>query len=110
MHQNGVAWKLCRPLLVRQHTLGVGIPHLKRGCYFFFFAAAARGFLGVAALAGTSVDAAGGLSPITPLSGQILNAGHFLQPTAMAMGQMVMAIPVRDGRGCASMHAARTGK
>jgi hypothetical protein len=29
-------------------------------------------------------------SPITPLSGQILKAGHFAQPVTIAMGQRVM--------------------
>jgi hypothetical protein len=33
----------------------------------------------------------GGL-PMTPLSGQILNAGHFSQPATMAIGQSVMTI------------------
>ena len=32
-------------------------------------------------------------SPKVLVSGQILKAGHFLQPTAMAMGQMVMGRP-----------------
>lgn len=32
-----------------------------------------------------------GASPITPLSGQILKAGHFAQPVTMAMGQSVTA-------------------
>ncbi len=31
-----------------------------------------------------------GTSPIRDLTGQILKTGHFLQPTAMAMGQMVI--------------------
>jgi hypothetical protein len=31
-----------------------------------------------------------GASPMTDLTGQILKMGHFWQPTAMAMGQMVM--------------------
>jgi hypothetical protein len=38
------------------------------------------------------------LSPITPLSGQILNAGHFWQPATMAIGQRVMMIPVEMTR------------
>jgi hypothetical protein len=35
-------------------------------------------------------SAFGGL-PMTPLSGQILNAGHFSQPATMAIGHSVMA-------------------
>jgi hypothetical protein len=81
---------------------------------FFFgadFGLAVRGF--VAALAAGLVDTLAltcgvgigfafgfgfgfgrkGMSPRRRLAGQILNAGHFLQPTAMAIGQMVMAIP-----------------
>jgi hypothetical protein len=36
---------------------------------------------------------AGGASPSTPLSGQILKAGHFWQPATTAIGQSVMGIP-----------------
>ena len=46
-------------------------------------------FFGLTAVAGFSVLITGGL-PITPLSGQILNAGHFSQLLTMAMGQRVM--------------------
>lgn len=62
----------------------------------FFREAAERGFAPVVALVFTSgVGAgAGGMSPISPLAGQILKAGHFLQPTARAIGQRVMGIPV----------------
>jgi hypothetical protein len=35
-----------------------------------------------------------GMSPSEVLSGQILKTGHFLQPTAMAMGHIVISIPV----------------
>jgi hypothetical protein len=45
------------------------------------------------ALAGVFGAAALGISPSVVLTGQILNIGHFWQPTAMAMGQMVMANP-----------------
>jgi hypothetical protein len=58
--------------------------------YFLFFAAARR-FVTVLGLAW--ISGAGGLSPITPLSGQILKAGHFWQPAMMAIGQSVMGIP-----------------
>jgi hypothetical protein len=69
---------------------------------FFFRDGAVRGFAVVLVLAlalalgcacGAGAGAAG-MSPITPLSGQILKTGHFLQPTAMAIGQRVMGIPV----------------
>jgi hypothetical protein len=46
---------------------------------YFFFATAAGG-----------VGADFFWSPITPLSGQILNAGHLAQPAAMAIGHRVM--------------------
>jgi hypothetical protein len=75
-------------------------PQRPSGYCFFFRAAAARGFAAVLVLAlalgaGTGIGVgAGGLSPIIPLSGQILKAGHFLQPTTMAIGQIVMGIPV----------------
>jgi len=76
------------------------------GCFFFGadFGLAVRGF--VAALAAGRADALAlisgvgvgvgfnGMSPRRRLAGQILNAGHFLQPTAMAIGQMVMGIPL----------------
>ena len=52
-----------------------------RGVYFFLVIDAAAGFSSFAL----------GASPITPLSGQILKAGHFSQPVTMAMGQSVMA-------------------
>jgi hypothetical protein len=48
--------------------------------YFFLAPIDAAGFSGFAT---------GGL-PSTPLSGQILNAGHFSQLLTMAMGQRVM--------------------
>ena len=51
-----------------------------------------------------------GWSPIKRLSGQILNAGHFWQPTTMAIGQIVMGIPVWSGGKKFSMHAVRTGR
>jgi len=41
-----------------------------------------------------------GASPITDLSGHILNAGHFSQPATMAIGQSVMGRPF--GAGVAS--------
>ena len=62
--------------------------------YFFRAAADLRGF----AAGFASATGAGGLSPITPLSGQILNAGHFWQPATMAIGQRVMMIPVEVTR------------
>ena len=34
-----------------------------------------------------------GTSPMTVLSGQTENAGHFAHPTASAMGQSIMAAP-----------------
>jgi len=43
--------------------------------------------------AGLTSDALG-TSPIRDLTGQILKIGHFLQPTAMAMGQIVIFFPV----------------
>jgi len=40
---------------------------------------------------------------MTPLTGQIAKIGHFLQPTAIAMGQRTMGIPeVRLSLGAAS--------
>ncbi|MCF8179679.1 MAG: hypothetical protein K9J74_14320 [Sulfuritalea sp.] len=77
---------------------------------FYFFAAALRDLAGdldlgfdFASMAGVE---AGGVSPITPLSGHILNAGHFRQPTAMAIGQRVMNVPVnvRKRAVCAALH------
>jgi len=77
----------------------------RSGRYFFLRAAAARGFFApaprlvpalVPALALGSDAAAGGLSPIIPLSGHILKAGHLRQPATMAIGQIVMAIPVDE--------------
>jgi hypothetical protein len=50
------------------------------------------------------------LSPITPLSGQILNAGHFWQPATMAIGQSVMGISLECLKVRASMRAAGTRK
>jgi hypothetical protein len=38
----------------------------------------------------TGLSDALGMSPSTDLTGQILKRGHFLQPTAMAIGQIVM--------------------
>jgi hypothetical protein len=38
----------------------------------------------------TALTSTLGTSPMTDLTGQILKMGHFWQPTAMAMGQMVM--------------------
>ena len=69
------------------------------GCCFGYYLAA-RGFAAAAVLAlgracGAGAGAAG-MSPIKPLTGQILKMGHFLQPTAMAIGQRVMAIPVEN--------------
>lgn len=55
--------------------------------YFLRFAPGARRFAG--AISGAT--GAGGLSPSTPFSGQILKAGHFWQPATMAIGQTVMA-------------------
>jgi len=62
--------------------------------YFLFRAEAARGFAAALVLASAGAAGAGGLSPSTPLSGQILKAGHLRQPATMAIGQTVMAIPV----------------
>jgi hypothetical protein len=69
----------------------------------------ARGFAAVLGLAfglafgllfgATSAAAAGGafgMSPSRVLAGQIRNAGHFWQPATMAIGQMVMGIPLDD--------------
>jgi hypothetical protein len=61
--------------------------------YFCFFVARRRGFAGAALAA-----AGGGASPSTPLSGQTLKAGHFLQPATMAIGQMVMTVPGEGAR------------
>jgi hypothetical protein len=47
----------------------------------------------LAELAASFVVAVLGTSPSVDLTGQILNIGHFWQPTAMAIGQMVMAKP-----------------
>lgn len=69
--------------------------------YFFFvadFGVVVRGL--ATALAVGLADAlalrvgARGMSPRRRLAGQILNAGHFLQPKAMATGQTVTGIPL----------------
>ncbi len=70
------------------------MPPVTERRYFFRVAPDLRGFAAGFALAA----GAGGLSPITPLSGQILNAGHFWQPATMAIGQRVMVIPVEVTR------------
>ena len=58
---------------------------------------AAALFVGLAALALICgvVTGASGMSPSRRLTGQILNAGHFLQPTAMAIGQIITWSPLR---------------
>ncbi len=76
--------------LVRRIRDGEYSPLIGSRDYFFRLAADLRGL----AAAFASATGAGGLSPITPLSGQILKAGHFWQPATMAMGQMVMALPI----------------
>ena len=52
-------------------------------------------------LAGGSAASAdfGGWSPRIRVAGQIANTGHFLQPTAMAMGHTVMTADPWDGCG-----------
>jgi hypothetical protein len=103
-HQNGVRTKYIRSLLVRQgcaHAVAAENHDGFRVDYFFLRAAALRGFVGAAAKA-AGFD---GWSPMTPLSGQILKAGHFWQPATMAIGQMVMGTPV-DGEKQPSMRGA----
>ncbi len=95
-HQNGETEKFRRALLVRRRLPKAGNPRRRAG-YFFFFAALARGFAAALGFAGAfgfiASTGAAGLSPSTPLSGQILKAGHFWQPATIAMGQMVMMVP-----------------
>jgi hypothetical protein len=64
---------------------------LSRGlAYFLAFLTVFRGAEAFLA-AGLTVGAVGlGASPITDFSGHTLKTGHFWQPTAMAIGQMVM--------------------
>jgi len=54
---------------------------------------------GLVAGFGTSASFSGlaGWSPRTRVNGQTENAGHFLQPTAIAIGQMVMGIDSEVG-------------
>jgi hypothetical protein len=44
-------------------------------------------------LAGNFTSLVLGASPIADFKGQTEKTGHFLQPTAIAIGQSVMAIP-----------------
>ena len=60
------------------------------------FRPAARLYVEVSFL--VPLSAAFGWSPITPLSGQTLNAGHFWQPTTIAIGQRVTEAPLLIGR------------
>jgi len=77
------------------------LPSAARGAYFlrragvlvagFLLALAAVLLIALARGAATACGASDlGASPMTDFSGQILNTGHFWQPTAMAIGQMVM--------------------
>jgi len=82
------------PAVTPQHANTHQSQNRDAGYFLFFRAAAERGFaavllLGFASGAGAGAGA-GGASPISPLAGQILKAGHFLQPTARAIGQRVM--------------------
>jgi hypothetical protein len=54
-----------------------------QSCYFLVLRAA---FLGASVTDGFA------WSPMMPLSGQILKAGHFAQPVTTAIGQSVMVI------------------
>ena len=65
----------------------------RRGYFFCLLREAGEFFAGLADLTGlatTGAGLAGGASPSADLSGQILKAGHFWQPTAIAMGQIFM--------------------
>jgi len=58
------------------------------------------------AVTGDLVAPSAGMSPMTDLSGHILNAGHFWQPATTATGHSVMAsflmaVGVRDLQVCA---------
>jgi hypothetical protein len=69
--------------------------------FFVEFAAPfAAGFAACLALGvGTGLAAVTlGTSPSTDLTGQILKIGHFWHPTAMAMGQIVMARTLKQRR------------
>ncbi len=54
-------------------------------------------FLGAGGLAALGLASLGDASPTTVLSGHTLKAGHFLQPTAIAMGHKVIVVSFRDG-------------
>ncbi len=62
-------------------------------------------FFGVEAAAAGLLSLSAGALPITPLSGQILNAGHFSQPVTMAIGQSVMGFPSWFWYFCLSLQA-----
>jgi hypothetical protein len=68
------------------------------GYFFCLFRAAGDFFAGLADFVGLTTTGAGpvlGASPKADLSGQILKAGHFWQPTAMAIGQIFMSFLIR---------------
>jgi hypothetical protein len=95
MHQNEVTAEIRCSQLVRRPPKAAPENQQRLRGYFDFRAAARRlpaGFVSGCACA------AGGLSPSTPLSGQILKAGHLLQPATTAIGQIVMGIPSRGSR------------
>ena len=64
------------------------------GTYVFLLPAA------LALLFNSTASDAFGMSPMTDFRGQRENAGHFLQPTAIAIGQSVMAFPYSCETAC----------
>src|SRR5487761_2138249 len=80
---------------VRHAACGTWRRRPRRVAYFF---------LGAAAFASSAF----GASPITDLSGHTEKAGHFLQPTTIAIGQSVMVMSPRWVRG--SGYTARAGE
>jgi hypothetical protein len=60
------------------------------------FGAGLGAVLGAGLAATTGGGAAFGTSPSRVLTGQMRKAGHFWQPATMAIGHMVMEIPLDD--------------
>jgi hypothetical protein len=80
----------------KQRIHGWGLSSLAPSYFFLLFERVALDFAAAFFFAAVCLAAAGlaaaalGASPSKVFTGQILKAGHFWQPTARAMGQMVM--------------------